>query len=109
MSGFYSREAILRSPEAREARESNPPTAAAGELTLDQISVDAPADDAVLTVWNGERWVAYDRWLATAPITYEESVPNKENMTLAPARKAQVADSDDRQIELPMAPEAANG
>ena len=25
-------------------------------------------DDAVLTVWNGERFVAWDKWLATAPI-----------------------------------------
>jgi hypothetical protein len=32
-------------------------------MTLDQMPVDAPADDAVITVWNGERWVAYDKWL----------------------------------------------
>src|ERR1039458_8327916 len=35
---------------------------------LEQIPPDAPMDAATLTVWNGERWVAYDRWLATAPI-----------------------------------------
>lgn len=39
---------------------------------LDQIPPDAPMDDAMLTVWNGERWVAYDRWRATAPIVREE-------------------------------------
>ena len=29
-------------------------------------------DDATITAWNGERFVAYDKWRATAPVTREE-------------------------------------
>ena len=29
-------------------------------------------DDATITVWNGERFVAWEKWLATAPIVTEE-------------------------------------
>ena len=29
-------------------------------------------DDATITVWNGERFIAWDRWRATAPIEREE-------------------------------------
>jgi len=39
---------------------------------LEQIPPDAPMDAAALTVWNGRRWVAWDKWLATAPIIREE-------------------------------------
>ena len=39
---------------------------------LEQISPDAPMDDATITVWNGRRWVAWDKWLANAPIIREE-------------------------------------
>ena len=39
---------------------------------LDQIPPDAPMDDATLTVWNGERFVANDSWRATAPIQCDE-------------------------------------
>ncbi len=40
---------------------------------LDQIPSDAPMPDAALSVWNGQEWVTWDRWLATAPITREET------------------------------------
>ena len=33
-------------------------------------------DDATLTVWNGARFVAYNSWLATAPIQCDEHPPN---------------------------------
>ena len=39
---------------------------------LEQIPPDAAMDDATITVWNGERWVAYDTWLATKPIATGE-------------------------------------
>ena len=29
-------------------------------------------DDATLTVWDGERFVAHDKWLATVPIVHED-------------------------------------
>jgi hypothetical protein len=110
MSGFYSRAAMRQAREERESREvgSLPEAAAPAQLTLDQIPVDAPFDDAVLTVWNGDRWVAYDSWLATAPIIREESEPRPEKGTLAPATGFPPL-GEERQIELPMAPEAANG
>jgi hypothetical protein len=44
---------------------------------LSQIPADAPMDDAALTVWNGERFVAWDKWLATAPILVEEAPPKE--------------------------------
>lgn len=40
--------------------------------SLEQIPPDAPMDDATVTVWNGRRWVAWKKWLATAPIIREE-------------------------------------
>ena len=65
MTPAYSREALRRLRE-RQARVVQEPE---GRIsTLDQIPPDAPMDDATITVWNGERFVAWDRWLATAPI-----------------------------------------
>ena len=111
MSGFYSRAAMRQAREDRESREraAESPVAATApaQFTLDQIPVDAPFDDAVLTVWNGERWVAYDSWLATRPITCEESTPREENGM--PAAAAKNPRAQERQDELPLAPESANG
>ena len=108
--GFYSRAAMRQAREDRESREraaeSQVADAPAAQLTLDQIPVDAPFDDAVLTVWNGERWVAYDSWLATRPITCEEGTPREENGMPAAARNPR---AQERQDELPLAPESANG
>ena len=36
---------------------------------------DAPMDDAVITVWNGERFVAYQQWLASAPLAANAHSP----------------------------------
>jgi hypothetical protein len=49
---------------------------------LEQIPADAPMDDATITVWNGERFVAYDKWLATAPIVREERRPEEANQSV---------------------------
>jgi hypothetical protein len=60
----YSREALRRFREERKEPKR--------ELSiLEQVPPDAPADDAVLTVWNGERFIAWEKWLATAPIVIE--------------------------------------
>jgi hypothetical protein len=100
----YGREALRR---LRQQQMQKPESQAS---LLEQIPPDAAMDDATITVWNGERWVAFKSWLATAPITFEESPPRKESgITLAPAMKAQTPRSEERQIELPMTPEAANG
>jgi hypothetical protein len=77
MTGFYSRAAVQRAREEREARELVAQTTAAeppaARLTLADIPVDAPADDAVLTVWDGQRWVVYDTWLARAPMLRDKN------------------------------------
>lgn len=67
---MFGREALRLLRE----KQANPEPQHQASL-LDQISPDAPMDDATLTVWNGERWAAYDRWLATAPIVREENRP----------------------------------
>lgn len=53
---------------------------------LAQIPADAQMDDATLTVWNGERFVAWDRWLATAPLIIEDAPPKET--TAAPVAEA---------------------
>jgi hypothetical protein len=63
---MYGRDALRLLRE----RQANPEPQHHASL-LDQIPADAPMDDATLTVWDGERFVAYDRWLATAPIARE--------------------------------------
>lgn len=103
----YGREALRRLRRQQMQATQKPESQAS---LLEQIPPDAAMDDAAITVWNGERWVAYNSWLASAPITCEESPPRKESgIILAPALKAQIPRSEERQIELPMTPEAANG
>ena len=100
----YGREALRR---LRQQQMQKPESQAS---LLEQIPPDAAMDDATITVWNGERWVAYNSWLASAPITCEESPPRQESgIILAPAMKTHLPRTEERQIELPMTPEAANG
>ncbi|MCC6777839.1 MAG: hypothetical protein IT537_14590 [Hyphomicrobiales bacterium] len=63
---IYGREAL------RQYREQEHQSENRQQDVLAQIPADAPMDDATLTVWNGERWVAWDTWLATAPLVVEE-------------------------------------
>lgn len=45
-------------------------------LTLADIPADAEMDEGiVIGFWNGERFVAWEKWLATAPIIRKESKP----------------------------------
>ena len=89
---IYGREAL------RQYREQNHP---AGERQahevdlLSQIPADAPMDDATLTVWNGARWVAWDKWLATAPIRTDDERP-KETKAAPRKEAAPAADSRPR-------------
>jgi hypothetical protein len=104
LTGFYSRDAMRQAREERDARERrNTP----GQVTLDQIPADAPADDAVLTVWNGERWVAWETWRASAPIAREESAPCEEIRIATPAEATPTRRGEELQIKLPIGPEAA--
>jgi len=64
----YGREALRRLREQQvqemQATERQP-------SLLEQIPPDAPMDDATITVWNGQRFVAFEKWLATAPVALE--------------------------------------
>ena len=66
---IYGREALrqLRDQQVQAAQEPEHPAS-----LLEQIAADAPMDDSTLTVWDGERFVAYDTWQATAPLAMEE-------------------------------------
>jgi hypothetical protein len=59
----------------REEQEQPKQETPAG-LTLADIPADAEMDEGiVIGFWNGERFVSWEKWLATAPITREESTP----------------------------------
>ena len=72
MIAAFGREALrlLREKQANPQPEHQP-------SLLDQIPADAPMDDATVKVWNGERFVAYEKWLATAPIVREAMPEDK--------------------------------
>ena len=65
----YGLEALRRLRERQQARatglDRQPPL-------LEQIPPDAPMDDALITVWDGERFIAWEKWLATAPVEVGE-------------------------------------
>lgn len=63
----YSLEAWRRFRE-RKARPE-PPASTAPATTLADIPADAEMDEGiVIGFWNGERFVSWEKWLATAPI-----------------------------------------
>jgi hypothetical protein len=66
----YGLEALRR---LRDQQESGVSSLGPQPSLLEQVPPDAPMDDAVITVWNGERFVAYQQWLATAPLAAAES------------------------------------
>lgn len=83
MTKLYGREAL------RRAREQHP-TRGVEPGRRPPVSFDVPPDapyedpDSAVHVWTGEKWIGYDRWLATAPVTIEAraadvaSPPNAE-------------------------------
>lgn len=81
MSGFYSTEGLRRFREERAALAERLPEQ---RTLLAQIPPDAPMEDAVITVWNGERFVAYDKWLATAPVVTDETPAPGASPSFAP-------------------------
>jgi hypothetical protein len=94
VSGFYSVEGWHRDREARERQREGQ---AHGSL-LAQVPADAPYDDpdAVLHVWTGQKWISYEKWLATAPIEIETApVPS------APPR-VETRETAREQLRLPM-------
>ncbi|HZT29464.1 MAG TPA: hypothetical protein VFA33_06255 [Bryobacteraceae bacterium] len=77
---IYGREALRQYREQEQAIEDR--QAREADL-LSQIPADAPMDDATLCVWNGERFVAWDKWLATRPV-YTDDPPPPEESKAAP-------------------------
>jgi hypothetical protein len=94
VSGFYSLEGLRQSCEERERQRQS---RAQGSL-LAQIPPDAPYDDpdAVLHVWTGEKWISYEKWLATAPIQ-REPIPEASAPPKVETRK-----NGREQLQLPM-------
>ena len=88
---IYGRDALR---QYREQEQRADERQACETDLLSKIPTDAPMDDATLTVWNGERWVAWDKWLATAPIIVEEPGPQESKPT--PRKEAPAADSRPR-------------
>lgn len=64
----YGRKALrrLREQQAHAADQRHQPS------LLELVPADTPADNATISVWNGERFVTYDKWLATAPLVVQE-------------------------------------
>lgn len=72
---IYGREALRKHREDRAQVEEQQEREA--DL-LSQIPADAPMDDATLCVWTGERFVAWEKWMATRPV-YTDDPPPKES------------------------------
>lgn len=85
---IYGREALRQYREQEQGAEEH--QAREGDL-MSQIPIDAPIDNATLTVWNGGRFVAWDRWLATAPLIVEQLPP--QELKAAPAAGSRPRDS----------------
>lgn len=81
----YSPQAVQQMRE-KDAAERGPERQ--GSL-LEQISPDAPMDDATITAWTGERFMDYDKWRAMRPVATEdaqEQGPTKIDPKVARAR-----------------------
>lgn len=84
-SPAYGSEALRRFLGGQERRDE---PAAAGGRGLVGIPPDAEMDGGIiLGCWNGERFVSWDRWFATAPIAADPQPP-------APAREAPAYGAD---------------
>jgi len=57
----------------REYRRRKEQGETAAHLTLADIPPDAPMEEGIaLGCWNGQAFVSWEKWLATAPIRREE-------------------------------------
>jgi NAD(P)H-dependent flavin oxidoreductase YrpB (nitropropane dioxygenase family) len=64
----YSRDAFRKMRERQAAARQSEQQ----QSLLEQIQVDAEMDDATITVWNGQKFEAYDKWLAKRPVATED-------------------------------------
>ena len=84
---IYGLEALRHLRERQQARATSldrPPS------LLEQIPPDAPMEDALITVWNGERFIAWEDWLTTAPAEVAE--PEQEEALVPPRATCMSAD-----------------
>lgn len=65
MSKLYGREALRRALEHQTVRGAAP----GPEMPPPEAPYEDPASP--IHVWAGEKWIAYDRWLATASIAQD--------------------------------------
>lgn len=94
MGQGYSREELRRVRAAREANAGHPKQ----QLPLlEQVPADAPMDDGiVIGFWNGERFVSWEKWRATAPIVVEQPA----EPTLPPDASCLMADCSGTKVWL---------
>ena len=85
---IYGREALRKHREERAHVEQQQEREA--DL-LSKIPADAEMDDATLCVWNGERFVAWDTWVATRPV-YADDTPAREKEAVPSKQAAPAAD-----------------
>lgn len=76
---FYSRAMIRRVREQADQPASH-------AIPMSAIPADAPADDAAITVWSGERWLAYHRWLAAAACVRDQETERPDSTLTEGAR-----------------------
>ena len=92
---IYTREALRKRQEEQQAAEDR--QAREADL-LPQIPADAEMDDATLCVWNGERFVAWDMWVVTRPVSTDDAPPNEKEAApkqqAAPARARGLNDQE---------------
>jgi len=81
---IYTRDALRKRQEEQQQAEDR--QAREADL-LSRIPADAEMDDAALCVWDGERFVAWDKWLATRPV-YTDDAPPEPKSSAAPKQHA---------------------
>ena len=92
---IYGLDALRRFRERQAARAEQP---AQQPSLLEDVPPDAPMDDAVITVWNGQRFIAWEKWRATAPV--EADAPEQEQAAISASANCIGADCGGTRVWL---------
>jgi len=65
-------------------------------VLLSDIPADAEMDDATITVWNGQQFEAYDKWLAKRPVATEDR--QEAPKTKTEPKRAPVDESEQEEL-----------